>query len=274
MTDTEIYQEIVRIREAGEEAALVTIVSTSGSTPREEGAKMLVRADGSILGSIGGGGMEARVCELAAEVMRKGKPNRFQLSLTEGEGEGMGMICGGDMDIFIEPVLSAPTLYLFGGGHMSLPIAKIGKLLNFRVVVVDDREEFANPERFPEADIVIAEDFDKVFPKLKIKETGAIVVVTREHQYDELVLERALGTPAGYIGMLGSKTKNKAVFAKLRAKGIPQEQLDRVHAPIGLGINAETPEEIAVSILAEIIQVRRARPGTDAKGTSPPGGGH
>jgi xanthine dehydrogenase accessory factor len=133
MTDADIYKEIIRIREADEEAALVTIVSTAGSTPREEGAKMLVRADGSILGSIGGGGLEARVCELAAKVMRKGKPERFKLSLTEEEGRGMGMICGGDMEVFIEPVLSPPTLYLFGGGHMSLPVARIARLLNLRI---------------------------------------------------------------------------------------------------------------------------------------------
>ena len=256
MTDTDIYKEIVRIREEGEEAALITIVSTSGSTPREEGTKMVVRADGSILGSIGGGGLEARVCELAAKVMRKGKPDRFQLNLTKEEGEGMGMICGGDLEVFIEPVLSLPILYLFGGGHMSLPVAKIGKLLNFRITVIDDREEFANPQRFPEADVIITEDFDKVFPKLNITKTGIIVVITREHKYDEVVLEQALSTPAGYIGMLGSKTKNKAVFSNLLAKGIPQKQLDRVHAPIGLEINAKTPEEIAISILAEIIKVR------------------
>ena len=257
MTETDIYKEIVRIREEGEEAAMVTIVSTSGSTPREEGAKMLVRSDGSTLGSVGGGGLEARVCDLAAKVIKKGKPERFQLNLNEKEGKEIGMICGGDMEVFIEPVLSPPTVYIFGGGHMSLPVAKIGKLLNFRVVVIDDREEFANPERFPEADVIIAEDFDNVFPKLNIKKTGIIVVITREHKYDELVLEHALSTPARYIGMLGSKTKNKAVFANLLAKGIPREHLDRVHAPIGLEINAKTPEEIAVSIMAEIIKVRR-----------------
>jgi xanthine dehydrogenase accessory factor len=260
MTDADIYKEIIRIREEGEEAALVTIVSTAGSTPREEGAKMLVRADGSILGSIGGGGLEARVCELAAKVMRKGKPERFKLGLTEEEGRGMGMICGGDMEVFIEPVLSPPTLYLFGGGHMSLPVAKIARLLNLRVTVVDDREEFANRKRFPEADTIIVQNFDKVFPGLDIKQKDFIVVITREHRFDQVVLEQALSTPAGYIGMLGSKTKNQAVFSNLLAKGIPQKQLDRVHAPIGLRIGAETPEEIAVSILAEIIQVRRAGP--------------
>ncbi len=257
MTDTDIYKEMVKTMEDGKEAALITIVSTSGSTPREEGAKMLVKADGSIIGSIGGG-LEARVCELAAHVIRKGKPDRFQFSLTDEEGKGMGMICGGNLEVFIEPVVSSPSLYLFGGGHMSLPVAKIGKFLNFRIAVIDDREEFANPQRFPEADAIFIEDFDKVFPKLNITKTGVIIIITREHKYDEVVLEQALTTSAGYIGMLGSKTKNKAVFANLLAKGISQKQLDRVHAPIGLEINAKTPEEIAVSILAEIIKFRRA----------------
>ena len=258
MTETDIYREIIRVQESGEEAALITIISTSGSTPREEGSKMLLKADGSIVGTIGGGGLEARVCQLAAKVIKKGKPERFQLNLTEAEGQGMGMICGGEMGVFIEPVLSTPTMYLFGGGHMSLPVARIGKMLNFRVAVIDDREEFANLERFPEADIIIAEDFNQVFPKLNIDKTDIVIVITREHKFDEVVLEQALNTPAGYIGMLGSKTKNQTIFENLRANGVPQSQIERVHAPIGLGINAKTPEEIAVSILAEIIKVRRA----------------
>ena len=253
---TDIYQEIVRIRAEGEEAALVTIVSTIGSTPREEGAKMLVRADGSILGTIGGGSVEARVIKEAVEVIRKGKSQHLRYSLKEG-GE-LGMVCGGDVEVFIEPILSPPTLYIFGGGHISLPVAKIGKLLGFKIVVIDDRAEFANPQRFPEAELTLAEDFHKAFPELKIDKSSCIVIVTRNHRYDELVLEWALGTQAKYIGMVGSKTKNKAIFSHLLAQGIPQEQLDKVHAPIGLEIYAQTPEEIAVSILAEIIKVRRS----------------
>jgi len=142
---TDIYQEIVRIRAEGEEAALVTIVSAIGSTPREEGAKMLVRANGSIVGSIGGGNLEAQVCDQAMEVIRKGKPQRLHISLTAKEGEEPGMVCGGDVEVFIEPILSPPTLYIFGGGHMSVPLAKIGKLVDFKIVVIDDRAEFANP---------------------------------------------------------------------------------------------------------------------------------
>ena len=254
----DIYQEIVRIRAEGGEAALATIVSATGSTPREEGAKMLVRADGSILGTIGGGSLEAQVIAEAIKVIGQGKPKQLHFSLTAKEVEAEGMLCGGEAEVFIEPILTTPTLYIFGGGHISLPLAKMGKLLGFKTAVIDDRAEFANAVRFPEADAIIAEDFAKSFPRLKIDKSSYIVIVTRNHQYDDMVLEWAAGTKAKYIGMIGSKTKTKAVFSHLIAKGIAKEQLARVHAPIGLEINAQTPEEIAVSILAEIINVRRS----------------
>ncbi len=256
----DIYQEIVRIKADGEEAALVTIVSATGSTPREEGAKMLVRADGSILGTIGGGSLEAQVIEEAVKVIKQGKPKRLHMSLTakEKEAEEAGMVCGGELEVFIEPILTPPTLYLFGGGHISLPLAKMGKLLGFKIAVIDDRAEFASADRFPEADVILVGDFTKSFPKLKIDKSSYIVIVTRGHQHDELVLEWAVGTPAKYIGMIGSKTKVKTVYSHLLAKGITNQQLDGVHSPIGLEIDAQTPEEIAVSILAEIIKVRRS----------------
>jgi len=254
----DIYQEIVRVKTEGEEAALVTIVSATGSTPREEGAKMLVRADGSILGTIGGGSLEAQVVEEAIKVIKQGKPKRLHMSLTAKEAEEAGMICGGELEVFIEPILTTPTLYIFGGGHISLSLAKMGKLLGFKIAVIDDRAEFAHPDRFPEADVLLVEEFSKSFPKLKIDKSSYIVIVTRGHQHDEIVLEWAVGTPAKYIGMIGSKTKNETIFSHLLARGISKEQLDRVHAPIGLKISAQTPEEIAVSILAEVVKVRRS----------------
>jgi len=260
---TDIYKEIVRIKTEGEEAAVVTVVSATGSTPREEGAKMLVRADGSIVGTIGGGRIENQAIKEALEVIRKGKPKRLSYSLKEG-GE-LGMICGGDTEIFIEPILSASTLYIFGGGHIGLPLAKMGKLLGFKIVVIDDRAEFADPQRFPEAELTIAEDYAKSFQKLKIDKLSYIVIVTHGHKGDETVLEGALATEAKYIGMIGSRTKNQTVFSHLLAKGVSQEQVDKVHAPIGLDIHAQTPEEIAVSILAEIIEVRRSLSPDDRK---------
>jgi len=255
---TDIYEEIVRIRAEGEEAALVTIVSASGSTPREEGAKMLVKADGSIVGTIGGGNLEAQVIKEAVKVSRQGKPKRLHIGLTAKEVEDEGMLCGGDVEVFIEPILTSPTLYIFGGGHIALPLARMGKILGFRIAVIDDRAEFANADRFPEADMTLAEDFTKAFARLKIARASYIVIVTRNHQYDDLVLEWAVGTKAKYIGMIGSKAKNKAIFSHLLTKGTPKEQLDKVPAPIRLEIQAQTPEEIAVSILAEIIMVRHS----------------
>ena len=253
----EIYKEIARINEHGEEAALATIVAVNGSAPREMGAKMLVRIDGSIVGTIGGGSLEARVIKEAMQVIKKGLPQRFQFNLTAEKGE-LGMICGGDTEVFIEPIVSVPAMYIFGGGHISLALAQIGKLLGFKITVIDERVEFASPQRFPEADLVLAEKVDTAFSKLTITKSSFIVIVTHGHQHDEHVLELAVCTEARYIGMIGSEAKNKAVLSHLLARGISQERLDKVYAPIGLDINAQTPEEIAVSIMAEIIKVRRS----------------
>jgi len=249
----DIYQEIARIKAEGEEAALATVISSAGSTPRGEGAKILVKEDGSIEGSLGGGELEARVCQKAREVMKIGRPKRVHFSLT---GEEVGMICGGEIEVFIEPILLQPSLYIFGGGHIALPLAKIAKLLNFKVTLIDDRDEFAGVERFSGVDEVIAGEFKEVFSRVKIDKSSYLVIVTRGHQYDELVLELALKTPARYIGMMGSRTKNETIFSHLSSKGMPPGLLQKVHAPIGLEIGAQTPEEIAVSIAAELIKAR------------------
>ena len=224
----EIYQEILKAISEGSGAALATIVSTEGSTPRKEGSKMLVKADGSIVGSIGGGEAELQVCQEAAKVIKEGKPKLLHFGLTEKEPE-TGMICGGDMQVFVEPIFSSPTLYLFGGGHISIPLAKMGKILGFRVAVIDDQAEFANPERFPEADVVLAEDFEKAFGKLQIDESSYVVIATRGHHSDERVLQQAVGTGAKYLGMIGSRNKVETILSHLRSKGVPQESLEEVH---------------------------------------------
>jgi xanthine dehydrogenase accessory factor len=261
----DIYQEILKIKSEGQTAVLATIIAIQGSTPRDLGSKMLIRSDGTILGSIGGGNLEALVCREALKAIKEGKPKVLHFDLTGkeasagGETIETGMICGGDADIYIEPILPEETLYIFGAGHISLYLARMGRILGFRIVVVDEREMFANKERFPEAENIYAENFGSVFPKLQLTKPYYIVIVTRGHRYDQEVLEWAVGTEAKYIGMIGSRAKNNAVFSNLKNKGIPQELLENVHAPIGLNIGAETPEEIAVSILAEIIQVRREK---------------
>ena len=261
----DIFEEIVKIRSEGGRAAVVTITSVKGSTPRAEGSKMLVRSDGSILGSIGGGSAEAQVCQDAVKVMQTGKPRIVHYDLTGKEAAAGGMICGGNMEVFIEPIVTDPVLYIFGGGHISFSISKIGKILGFRVVVIDDREEFANPGRFPEADETIAKDLEDVFPVLDLNNFSYVVIVTRGHLLDEKVLEWAVNTDARYIGMIGSSKKNRTVFSHLESRGVSKELLESVHAPIGIDINAETPEEIAVSIMAEIIMVRREKEGKALK---------
>ena len=253
----DIFEEIVRIRSEGGRAAMATITSIKGSTPRAEGSKMLVRMDGSILGSVGGGGLEAQVCQEAMAVIGDGRSRVLKFDLTGKEIAEAGMICGGSMEVFVEPITTKPVLYIFGGGHISFFLSKIGKMLDFRVVVIDDREEFANPDRFPEADETIARDLEEVFPRLKINRSSYIVIVTRGHLLDEKALEWAVKTEANYVGMIGSRKKNRTVFSHLESRGISKELLETVHAPIGLDIKAETPEEIAVSIMAEIIMVRR-----------------
>ncbi|SPD73116.1 conserved hypothetical protein [uncultured Desulfobacterium sp.] len=257
-----IYEEIVKIRTEGVKAAVATITSVKGSTPRAEGSKMLIREDGGIIGSVGGGSVEAQVLKEAMKVIADGKARMLRYDLTGKDAAKGGMICGGNMEVFIEPIVTDPVLYIFGGGHISFSISKIGKMLGFRVVVIDDRQEYANPRRFPEANETIAQELGTVTPKLKTNNSSYIVIVTRGHLMDEKVLEWAIRTDARYIGMIGSRKKNAAVFSHLEAKGVSRDLLKTVHAPIGLDINAETPEEIAVSIMAEIIMVRREK---DAK---------
>jgi len=253
---SDIYPAIIEILESGNEAALVTIISAARSTPRGAATKMLVKSDGSIIGTIGGGAVEAQAIKIAIEVIKTGKPERHQFNLIPDKETGM--VCGGEMEIFVEPIAPTPTVYLFGAGHISFTLAKISKLLDFRTVVIDDRKDFAVKERFPDADLILVEDFENVFSKINIDKRSYIVITTRSHHEDERVLGRAILTPAKYIGMIGSKTKFKTLFDNLIARGVESQVLDKVHSPIGLEIHAETPEEIAVSIMAEIVKVRRS----------------
>ncbi len=263
----DLYEEILKIKAEGRSAAMATIIATKGSTPREVGAKMLIREDGTITGTIGGGCLEGQVFEEAIQAIREEKPRTVHYDLTGRDAAEAGMICGGIMDIYIEPIIPTPTVFIFGGGHISLFVSRISAMVGFQVVVMDDRAQFANRERFPEAEQVIAEEFFMAFPKLKVNRSSYLVIVTRGHAYDQEVLEWALVTEAKYIGMIGSKKKIQTVYKNLAEKGIAQEKFQRVHAPIGLDIGALTPEEIAVSIVGEMIRVRRER--KKGKGTNP-----
>ena len=253
----DIYEEIVKLRQEGRRGAVATIVSVHGSIPSFKTAKMLVRDDGSIVGTIGGGCVEADVWQASREVMESEKPRTVTFNLNQNPKNDTGLVCGGTLDIFIEPVLPPVSLYVFGAGHVALHLYKVANNAGFDVTVIDDREIYANQERFPEAKDVIAADFDQAISRLTPGESSYIVIVTRGHRDDMRVLRWAVQTRARYIGMIGSKRKTIAIFRELVQEGIPERLFNRVHAPIGLDIGAVTPEEIAVSITAELIAARR-----------------
>lgn len=254
----DLYDEIVRLRASGQKCAIATIVQVNGSIPSYESAKMLVREDGSILGTVGGGCVEAEVWTAAREVIDTEKPKHLNFSLSQDAAYDEGLICGGQLNIFVEPVLPQPRAYIFGGGHVSKGISRIATLAGFSTVVIDDREAFANSERFPEATATYAEEYEHVFGKLAINSTSYLIIVTRGHRDDMRVLRWAVGTPAKYIAMIGSKRKTISVVRELEREGIPREAFEKISAPMGLEIGAETPEEIAISVVAEMIAVRRA----------------
>jgi xanthine dehydrogenase accessory factor len=253
----DVYEELVRLRNIGQKCALATIVDVRGSIPSYESAKLLVREDGSMIGTIGGGCVEAEVWNAARDVIDMEKPKHLSFSLGQDAAYDNGLICGGQLDVFVEPVLPVPRAFIFGAGHISKSLSKVANLAGFGTVVVDNRESFANRERFPEALEIHAEEYEEVFSKLVINETSYIIIVTRGHRDDMRVLKLALATPARYLAMIGSKRKVINVIRELRKEGIPQEAFERIHAPMGLDIGAISPEEIAISVAAEMIAVRR-----------------
>lgn len=253
----DLFEEVVRLRRLGQKCALATIVEAHGSIPSYETAKLLVREDGSIAGTVGGGRVEAEVWNAAREAIVTEKPKRLSFDLAQNAAYDNGLICGGQLEILVEPILPQPRAFLFGAGHISRSLSKIANLAGFATVVVDDRESFANRERFPEADEVFAGEYEEIFPKLGVNETGYIVIATRGHRDDMRVLRWAVGTPARYIAMVGSKRKVIALVEELEKEGVPPQAFERVFAPMGLEIAAVTPEEIAVSVVAEMIAVRR-----------------
>jgi len=252
----DIFEEIVRMRKAGERGALATIVHTNGSIPSYESSRMLVREDGSIAGTIGGGCVEAEVWAAAKDVMHAEQPRKMTFNLNHEAQYDAGLICGGTLEIFVEPILPQPTLYIFGGGHVSLGVARVASAAGFAVGVADDRAAFANAERFPMAGDLYT-TYEDAFEKIRPNASSYLLIVTRGHKDDMRVLAWAVRTDARYIGMIGSKRKVLSVYKALEREGHKAEEFQRVHAPVGLDIGALSPEEIAVSITAELIAVRR-----------------
>ncbi len=351
-----IYEEIEQLIAGVETVATATVIKTQGSTPREVGAKMVVRPSGQLVGTIGGGCGEAAVRQVAVSAIADGERHTIRLDLTDDVTLDTEMVCGGvmsvfidlwderdlefleavnegfrqnkkiavatpisttqalrrssgqarprrlilpdgqsvgtlgdekldawvtsqalealtqgasrivtdaerEVEVFIEVRISPPTLIIAGGGHIAVPLAKLGTMMGFRVVVLDDRPDFANRERFPEADEVIAADFGEAFSSYPIDDQTYIAIMTRGHSHDMECLLQVIQSPAGYIGMIGSRRRVRGVFDLVKAEGYTGEGLARVHAPIGLDIGAQTPEEIALSVMAEVMKARRGGSG-------------
>ncbi len=255
----EIYEEAVQLKRLGRTSAIATIVECRGSSPQKQGAKMLVRDDGTTLGTLGGGCLEADVFQAALMTIRDQKPRTMPFSLTEREG---GLVCGGSVLVYIEPVVPEPRLVILGAGHVGKALATLARNTGFRVTVMDDRSEFANRDQFPDAHDVVQGDFKKACEGIDINAGTFIVIATRGHNHDLDAVRSALCTRAGYIGLLGSRRKNALLRNKLREQGFSEQEMDRVIIPVGLEIGSVTPEEIAVSIMAQIIQKRRAHDGS------------
>lgn len=347
-----IYSGLINCCEMNYPSVLATIIKQEGSAPRGVGTKCLIRPDGRIIGTIGGGQLEAAVIEEAGKVLAIQTPKRFRFRMEGASVENNEMICGGEVELFlepifpdnvsqmdifkrilelerrggsgilgtiispeqwfrtpkvfiesndrksgdileikeiedrltqsmaqilnqrqafilpcrdkaghqyelfVEPVLSDPKLYIFGGGHVSLELVPLADRVGFKVVVIDDREEYADPDHFPEADQVYQFPFEGVINRFAVSESSYLVIVTHGHKHDKTVLEQALKTSAKYIGMIGSRRKIKIIYDKLLEEGYSAKDLERVYSPIGLDIGAETPQEIAVSIVAELIRIR------------------
>jgi xanthine dehydrogenase accessory factor len=253
----DVFDELIRLRNSGQKCALATIVQVRGSIPGFQSAKLLVREDGSLVGTIGGGCVEAEVWNAAREVMETGKPRNMSFSLGQDAAYDNGLICGGQLEVFVECISPQPAALIFGGGHISKSLAKVLDLAGFRVSVIDNREAFASKERFPEAAEIHAAEYEDVFPALSINESTYIVIVTRGHRDDMRVLRWAVNTPARYIAMIGSRRKTISVVKELEKEGLPRSVFEKVSAPMGLEIGAISPEEIAISVAAEMIAMRR-----------------
>jgi xanthine dehydrogenase accessory factor len=256
-----IYRALADLEESGNAGAICTIIHTRGSTPRRQGSKMIVYADGSLLGTVGGGEVENRVVKEAQEAMKDGKNRVLDYKMVSPK-EGDPGICGGQLEVLVEPIIPRPLLVVIGAGHVGRAVTHIASWLGFRVAVSDDRTEWCNAEMHPEADVLLPYPMEELPDHIEITPHTYLVLTTRGVDVDVKGMPRLIESPAAYIGVIGSKrrwiTTKKRLIAEV---GLSEETLARVHSPLGLELNAETPEEIAVSIMAEILMVRNSGSG-------------
>ena len=261
----EVFAAVSEALERGEAAALVTIVSTTGSTPQRVGAKMLVYSDGRTVGTIGGGCYENDAFWKAREAIANRKPQLIRYELSDDFAQESGLICGGQMDVYIEPIEPAPALYIVGAGHVGFHLARVAHEVGFTVHVVDDREKFANAERFPQAAEIVVDDIPPWLEGAALPAHAYVVIVTRGHTNDLEALRALASRDLRYLGLIGSRAKVARIYDELLKDGrLTPEKLERVHAPIGLDIGAVTPQEIAVSIVAELVAVKHGKQNTSS----------
>ena len=243
-------------------AALCTVTSSEGSTPRHVGSKMLVYPDGKFIGTVGGGDLEHRVLDEAWMALGDGQARLLHYNMADPSRGDPG-VCGGQVEVFVEPILAPPLLVVIGAGHVGKAVVHLAKWLGFRVAVCDDRPEFCTPEVTPGADAYYAVTMDKLIDHIKIDKRTFLILTTRGSNVDAAGLAPLLDSAAAYIGAIGSRRRWTTTVKTLKEKGISEEKIARVHSPMGLELQAETPEEIAISILAEVMMVK-------AKGTGKP----
>lgn len=260
MTNDNMLTALIEAQAADLPVVLATIVRARGSVPRHAGAKMLVYADGRTHGTIGGGEMEARVIQESAQVLQEGKPRIISYSLVDPQRGDPGL-CGGEAEIYLEPYLPSVTTYVIGCGHVGQAVADLAHWLGYRVIVTDDRTELATPENIPHADVYLPGSFANVLPQQSITSNTFVVVVTRNVTLDRQILPLLLQTPTPYIGVMGSQRRWAETRRLLVEDGVSEAELSRIHSPIGLELHAETPAEIAMSIMSEIIMLRRGGTG-------------
>jgi xanthine dehydrogenase accessory factor len=255
----QVFGAVTDALERGEPAALVTIVTTTGSTPQRVGAKMLVFADGRTVGTIGGGCYENDAFWKAREAIDSRKPQLVHYELDDDFAQETGLICGGQMDVYIEPIEPSPELFVVGAGHVGFHLARLAQEVGFQVHIIDAREKFANRERFPDAASVVAEDIPTWVANARLPANAYVVIVTRGHTNDLEALRALAPRPLRYLGLIGSRAKVARIYDTLLEEALSPDLLKNVHAPIGLDIGAVTPQEIAVSILAELIAVKHGK---------------
>jgi xanthine dehydrogenase accessory factor len=255
-----IYRALVELEEKNEAGALCTVVRSQGSTPRHATSKMLVYSDGRIIGTVGGGEMENRVIAEAKKAMEDGTSRLLEYSMTDPQRGDPG-VCGGQVEIFVEPIMPKPVLVVIGSGHVGKAVAHLAKWLGFRVAISDDRPEFCNPAAVPDGDEFYPMPLAELPSHLKITPWTYLVLTTRGVTIDVPGLPALLDSPAAYLGVIGSRRRWATARKQLLERGVPEEKLSRVRSPMGLELHAETPEEIAVSIMAEIIMLRQGGDG-------------